>query len=89
MLWHRDLCSALLIKLGYSPVSRSVQVEQWTQLLEALQMGSPAIAASLDQMAEEIPNDLVDDVNQQLTMRGSRYRVSPHNRSSQHRATPN
>ena len=40
-------------------------------------------------MAEEIPNDLVDEVNQQLTMRGCRYRVSPHNRSSQHRATPN
>jgi len=89
VLWNRDLCSALLIKLGYSPVSRSVQVEQWTQLLEALQLGSPAIAASLDQMAEEIPNDLVDEVNQQLTMRGCRYRVSPHNRSSQHRATPN
>ena len=89
VLWNRDLCSALLIKLGYSPVSRSVQVEQWTQLLEALQLGSPAIAASLDQMAEEIPNDLVDEVNQQLTMRGCRYRVSPHNRSSQHRSTPN
>ena len=27
VLWNRDLCSALLIKLGYSTVSRSVQVE--------------------------------------------------------------
>ena len=89
VLWHQELCSALLNSLGYTPVSRSVQVEQWTQLLEALQLGSPAITTSLDQMAEEIPNDLVDDVNEQLTRRGCRYRVSPHNRFGQHRPTPN
>ena len=58
-------------------MSRSLQVEQWTQLLEALQVGSPSITATADQMAEEMPGELLEDVNHQLAARGCRYRVSP------------
>ena len=77
MLWNRSVCSQLLEHKGYEPMSRSLQVEQWTQLLEALQVGSPSITATADQMAEEMPGELLEDVNHQLEARGCRYRVSP------------
>ena len=77
VLWNRSVCSQLLEQQGYEPMSRSLQVEQWTQLLEALQVGSPSITATADQMAEEMPGELLDDVNHQLDARGCRYRGSP------------
>ena len=70
MLWNRTVCSQLLEQKGYEPMSRSLQVEQWTQLLEALQVGSPSITATADQMAEEMPGELLEDVNHQLAARG-------------------
>ena len=76
VLWNREVCSALLEQKGYQPMSRNVQIEQWTQLLEALQVGSPSITATADQMAEEMPTELVEDVNHQLEIRGCSYRVS-------------
>jgi len=51
-------------------------VDQWTQLLEALELGSPSINATADQMAEDMPRELVEDVNDQLAARGCTYRVS-------------
>ena len=85
MFWSRSLCTELLNSKGYTPMSRSVQVEQWTQLLEALQLGSPSISATADQMAEEMPTELVEDVNHQLKVRGCSYRVPPHNNSARSR----
>ena len=76
VFWSRSLCTELLNNNGYTPISRSQQVEQWTQLLEALQFGSPSLSATADQMAEDMPRELVDDVNQQLKVRGCSYRVS-------------
>jgi hypothetical protein len=58
-------------------MSRSLQIEQWTQLLEALQLGSPSITATADQMAEEMPGELLEDVNHKLAERGCRYQVTP------------
>ena len=57
-------------------MSRSLLVDQWTQLLEALDLGSPSINATADQMAEDMPKELVEDVNDQLAARGCNYRVS-------------
>ena len=85
VFWSRSLCTELLNSKGYTPMSRSVQVEQWTQLLEALQLGSPSISATADQMAEEMPNELVEDVNHQLKVRGCSYRVPPHHNSAKRR----
>ena len=77
VLWNRSVCGQLLEQQGYEPMSRSLQVEQWTQLLEALQVGSPSITATADQMAEEMPGELLEDVNHQLAQRGCRYQVTP------------
>ena len=83
--WSRSLCTELLNSNGYTPISRSLQVQQWTQLLEALQLGSPSISATADQMAEEMPNELMEDVNHQLKVRGCSYRVPPHHNSAKRR----
>ena len=87
VFWSRAICSELLESKGYAPMSRNVQIEQWTQLLEALQLGSPSISATPDQMAEEMPTELVDDVNQQLAVRGCSYRVSRHQRQASRSAS--
>ena len=75
-LWNRDVCGDLFRSKGYEQMSRSHQIEQWTQLLEALQQGSPSISATADQMAEDMPTELVEDVNQQLQVRGCPFRVT-------------
>ena len=85
VFWSHSLCTELLNSNGYTPISRSLQVEQWTQLLEALQLGSPSISATADQMAEEMPNELMEDVNHQLKVRGCSYRVPPHHNSAKRR----
>ena len=87
VFWSRAICSKLLESKGYAPMSRNVQIEQWTQLLEALQLGSPSISATPDQMAEEMPTELVEDVNQQLAVRGCSYRVSRHQRQASRSAS--
>ncbi len=81
-LWNVEICSALLERNGYQPMSRSNQVAQWTQLLEALEEGSPSIDATPAQMAEDLPEELVDEVNVQLAKRGCDFRV-PAGRANQ------
>ena len=87
VFWSRSLCTELLNSSGYTPMSRSQQVEQWTELLEALQLGSASITATADQMAEDLPDELVEEVNQQLKLRGCSYRVSPHSPAHRPRAS--
>ena len=87
MFWSRAICSELLESKGYAPMSRNVQIEQWTQLLEAMQLGSPSICSTPDQMAEEMPTELVEEVNQQLEVRGCSYRVSRHHRKARRSAS--
>ncbi len=74
-LWNTKLCSELLEKTGFQPISKKLQIEQWVSLLEAINEGSPSINTTTDQMAEELPNDLVEDVNAQLKLRGSNFKV--------------
>ena len=85
--WSRAICEELLVNKGYAPMSRNVLIEQWTQLLEAMQQGSPSITATPDQMAEDMPKDLVDEVNQQLEVRGCSYRVNRHHRPASQSAS--
>ena len=77
VVWNQKLCGDLLEAKGHQPVSLSRQIDQWSQLLEAMQSGSPSITATAAQMAEEMPNELVDGVNQQLAERGCSFRVHP------------
>ena len=77
VVWNQELCGDLLETKGHQPVSLSRQIDQWSQLLEAMQSGSPSITATAAQMAEEMPNELVDGVNQQLAERGCSFRVHP------------
>ena len=65
-----------LEKTGYQPISRTIQVKQWTDLLHALEEGSPSINVTPEQMAEDLPHELAIDVNNQLEQRGCTFRVS-------------
>ena len=75
VVWNQELCGGLLEANGHQPVSLSRQIDQWSQLLEAMQSGSPSITATAAQMAEDMPNELVDGVNQRLAERGCSFRV--------------
>ena len=83
VVWNQELCGGLLEANGHQPVSLSRQIDQWSQLLEAMQSGSPSITATAAQMAEDMPNELVDGVNQQLAERGCSFRVHPHSPSGE------
>ncbi|MEC7382221.1 MAG: hypothetical protein VYE16_04350, partial [Cyanobacteriota bacterium] len=73
---NAKICKGLLEKSGYQPINRTLQVEQWAELLEALEEGSPSINATAEQMAEDLPEELVGDVNDQLAQRGCHFRVA-------------
>ena len=74
-LWNADVCAQALERRGYQPLPHSEHVGQWVDLLEAMDHGSPSITTTADQMAEELPPELVEDVNRQLSNRGCRYQV--------------
>jgi hypothetical protein len=48
----------------------------WADLLSALQQGSPGIATSAEEMAGDLPRELVVPVNQELRQRGCSFQVS-------------
>lgn len=75
-LWQRQGCSAILEAGGLVPMQQSTLVEQWVALLSALEAGSPSISTSAEQMAEDLPKELVDPVNRQLRKIGCRFQVS-------------
>ncbi len=74
-LWNAEVCKQYLEKTGYKPISKNVQIEQWTKLLEALYEGSPSINATAEQMAKDLPVELISAVNAQLAIRGCKFRV--------------
>ena len=83
VVWNQALCRELFETNGLQPVSLSRQIDQWSQFLEAMQSGSPSIASTADQMAEDMPSELVDGVNQHLAERGCSFRVPPHSPSGE------
>ncbi len=50
-------------------------MDLWAELLSALQQGSGAVAISPDDMAEEMPADLVAPVNLKLREQGCAFQV--------------
>ncbi len=75
-LWNRQGCSVILEAGGLVPMQQTTLVEQWVALLSALAAGSPSISTSAEQMAEDMPKDLVDPVNRQLQAIGCSFQVS-------------
>lgn len=65
----------MLSKHGNRPIHRSEQISQWVTLLEAMEEGSASVSTSPDQMAEDLPFDLIEEVNHQLSHRGCRFQV--------------
>jgi hypothetical protein len=53
----------------------AVLVRQWADLLELLQQGVEAVATSAEDMAQELPRELVNPVNRELQQRGSSFQV--------------
>jgi hypothetical protein len=76
-LWHRHHVAPFLEAQGLEPLKQSRLVGLWADLLQALQQGSPSIAMSAEEMAGEIPSELVSPVNQALRQRGSSFQVRP------------
>ena len=79
--WHRSHCQAVFQRAGLEPIQRTTLVQQWAQLLSALTEGSPSISTSADQMAEELPGDLVEPVNAELRDLGCSFQVTARGRS--------
>ncbi|MDM7937768.1 MAG: hypothetical protein QUV06_09955 [Cyanobium sp. CZS 48M] len=75
-LWQQAGCAAALG--GHSPRQQPTLVEQWAELLWALKQGSPSIVTSAEQMAEDLPQELVGAVNRQLQDKGWDFQVSHH-----------
>lgn len=74
-IWHRQHCRKAFEAAGLVTVQRASLVQQWAALLSALTEGSPSISTSADQMAEDLPGDLVDPVNVELRELGCSFQV--------------
>ena len=81
-LWQRQGCCTILEAGGLVPMQHTTLVEQWVALLSALDAGSPSISTSAAQMADDMPRELVEPVNQQLRAIGCSFQVSPPRPSS-------
>ena len=73
--WHRQHCGGAFQAAGLVTVQRATLVQQWADLLSALAAGSPSISTSAAQMAEEMPMELLEPVNQQLRRLGCSFQV--------------
>lgn len=76
-LWNRQGCAPHLEGQGVIPQKERTLVSLWADLLAALQQGAPDIATSAEEMADEIPGDLVQPVNRELRERGCSFQVRP------------
>jgi hypothetical protein len=76
-LWNRQGCAPHLEGQGVIPQQERTLVGLWADLLAALQQGAPDIVTSAEEMADEIPGDLVQPVNRELRERGCSFQVRP------------
>jgi hypothetical protein len=77
-LWQQKGCQAVLEDGASTRPGRPTLVEQWAELLWALKQGSPSISTSAEQMAEDLPRELVGAVNRQLQDKGWDFQVVTH-----------
>lgn len=76
-LWNRDACAPHLEGQGLQPHRQRRLVGLWADLLSTLQQGCPWISVSAEEMAVEIPSELVQPVNRELQQRGCAFQVAP------------
>ncbi|MEO1002394.1 MAG: hypothetical protein AAFX65_04700 [Cyanobacteria bacterium J06638_7] len=86
-LWNLRSCAGVLEQQGLSQVGQQRLILQWADLLEALQLGSGAVSVSAQEMAGEMPTQLLKPVNQELRQRGCSLQLAqPSRRASACRA---
>jgi len=74
-LWSRHGCAAPLQRQGLELQQQRSLVGLWADLLSALQQGSPSICVSAEEMADDMPQELVSPVNRELRQRGCSFQV--------------
>lgn len=74
-LWSRQGCAAPFERQGLELQQQRSLVGLWADLLSALQQGSPAICVSAEEMADDMPQELVRPVNRELRQRGCSFQV--------------
>ncbi|MFY8148981.1 MAG: hypothetical protein ACOVNL_07155 [Prochlorococcaceae cyanobacterium] len=82
-LWSRQGCGPVLERDGLLPMAQRSLLGLWAELLSTLQRGTPGISTSAEEMATEVPLELVRPVNQALRQLGSSFQVK---RPGAHRA---
>lgn len=83
-LWNRQECAPHLEQQGLEPRRQRQLVDLWAELLTALQQGAEAVAISPQDMAEEMPADLVAPVNRRLREQGCSFQVHASLRRNPH-----
>lgn len=83
-LWNRQGCAPHLEQQGLQPRRQRQMVDLWADLLSALQQGSTAVVISPEDMAEDIPADLVAPVNRRLREQGCSFQVHTSLRRNPH-----
>jgi len=81
-LWSRQGCASHLEAQGLEALQQRNLVGLWADLLSALQQGSPAISVSAEEMAGDMPRELVHPVNRALRDRGCSFQVKPLRRAA-------
>ncbi|KEF41696.1 MAG: hypothetical protein ER33_10045 [Cyanobium sp. CACIAM 14] len=76
-LWLERGCAPHLERLGLVPRSQHTLVSLWADLLSALLQGADAVSVSAEEMADDVPRDLVKPVNRELRQRGCSFRIDP------------
>ena len=76
-VWNGEGCATLLQEQGLRPMAERNLIDQWADLLSALEQGSPSINTSAEEMASDLPANLVTQVNLELQQRGCSFQVGP------------
>ena len=74
-LWHRGACAPHLEGQGGVAQKQLTLIALWAELLATLHQGVPSIAISAEEMAGDIPGELVQPVNRELQARGCSFQV--------------
>ncbi|MFN9631448.1 MAG: hypothetical protein ACK59A_14655 [Cyanobacteriota bacterium] len=83
-LWNREGCAPYLERQGLRPRRQRQLVDLWADLISDLQQGAPAVVMSPEDVASELPDELVVPVNRRLRERGCSFQVSPSLRRTAH-----
>ncbi len=83
-LWNRTLFAPYLERAGLHPRRQPQLVDLWADWLSALQQGGDAVVITAEDIAAEIPVELVGAVNQTLRERGCGFQVGSALRRTSH-----